>query len=103
MIKLTDKNYKNLEKISKYVLKFEASWCGTCRMITPIIEELSANYPEIPIYSVDVEVFKALAEKFNIKGVPDLLFFKDGKVVHQMTGVFPKPSIEHALKVLVSK
>ena len=66
---------------------FSADWCGPCRMITPILEDLSKEYEnKVNFFKVDVDENSTLAEKFRIMSVPTIIIFKDGKIVESIIG-----------------
>jgi thioredoxin 1 len=90
--------------MSKPVLyDFSATWCGPCRMQTPIIEELRKKMGDvIEIKEVDVDQHMDLAEKYRIRVVPTLIIEKDGKIVKSMEGVTDAATLENLLKPLVS-
>ena len=80
------------------LVDFWAEWCGPCRMMTPAIEELAAQYAgKATIAKVNVDNENDLAAKFNVSSIPTLLVFKDGKVAHQFVGVTPKPELAKAI------
>ncbi len=89
--------------MSKPVLfDFFATWCGPCKMQTPIIEELAKKMGDaVEIRKVDVDQHMDLAEKYGIRVVPTLIIEKDGKVVQSMEGVTDLPTLENLLKPLV--
>ena len=89
--------------MSKPVLfDFMATWCGPCRMQTPILEELAKKMGDsIEIRKVDVDQNMDLAEKYRIRVVPTLVIEKDGKIVQQMEGVTDAATLEKLLKPLV--
>jgi len=81
---------------------FFATWCGPCRMQTPILEELEKKMGSaIEVKKIDVDLNMALAEKFGIHVVPTLIIEKDGAVVHMMEGVTDAATLENLLKPLV--
>ena len=81
---------------------FFATWCGPCRMQTPILEELGKKMGDsVEIKKVDVDHHMDLAEKFQIRVVPTLIIEKDGKVVQMMEGVTDLATLEKLLKPLV--
>jgi len=90
--------------MSKPVLfDFFATWCGPCRMQTPILEELAKKMGDaVEIRKVDVDQNMDLAEKYSIRVVPTLIIEKDGKVVQQMEGVTDAATLEKLLKPLVA-
>ncbi len=84
------------------VVDFFATWCGPCKMIAPILEQLSAEYEEkATIVKVDVDQSMELAEQYEIVSVPTLLFFKNGTLVRKMIGAGSKASLKAAIDALL--
>ena len=76
------------------VVDFWATWCGPCRMIAPILDQLSDEYAgKVQVAKLDVDNNQATSMRFNVRSIPTLLFFKDGKVVDQVIGAVPKASL----------
>lgn len=76
------------------VVDFWATWCGPCRKLSPVLEEISNNYEgKVKFTKVNVEQSKDTAKKYSISGIPCLLVFKDGEPVERMVGLMPKSTI----------
>ena len=99
----TDANFDELLSSNKVVVAdFWATWCGPCKAMGPSIDELSAEYEgQALIGKVDVEENNDLAEKYAIRSVPTLIFFKDGEMVDKVVGLQPKAAIEVKIKDLL--
>jgi len=103
-MQLTDQNFKKeVEEAKGLVLvDFFASWCGPCKLLTPVIEELIEDYKdnkEVKIRKLNVDENKEISEKYNVMGIPTLILFKEGKVIEQTSGLQTK----EALKQLIDK
>jgi thioredoxin 1 len=76
------------------VVDFNATWCGPCRMLAPVLEDLSEKYEgKVSFYSVDVDESPALAMQFRVSSVPCLVLLKDGQFVDQSIGFRPEPQL----------
>ncbi|HJT84603.1 MAG TPA: thioredoxin [Nitrososphaeraceae archaeon] len=101
---LTDSNF-DLEK-SKYhllVVDFWAAWCGPCRMVSPIIEQLAEQYSgKIVFGKVNVDENPRTSQRFNIQSIPTLMILKEGQIVDIMIGALPKGQIENKIKQYIA-
>ena len=75
------------------LLDFWASWCGPCRMVGPILEEIARERPDIKVGKINVDEQQELASAFRVMSIPTLVVMKDGKVVRQSAGARPKAQI----------
>jgi thioredoxin 1 len=76
------------------VVDFWATWCSPCRMIAPILDQLAVEFDgRVKITKLDVDANQKTATRFQVRSIPTLLFFKDGKLVDQVIGAVPKPAL----------
>ena len=82
-----------LESDKTVLLDFWASWCGPCRMVSPIVDEISAERPDIAVGKVNVDEQPELAGKFGVASIPTLVVLREGRIVRQSVGAMPKARI----------
>ena len=84
------------------LVDFSATWCGPCRMVAPIVEELAKEYDgQVTIGKCDVEEADEIAAEFGIRNIPTIVFMKDGKVQDKIVGAASKSKIEEKIKALL--
>lgn len=91
-----DTEIQNAQGIT--IVDFWADWCGPCRMIAPILEELDREVGDVNVMKVNVDKEPALADRFGINAIPTLIFFKSGQLVKQKTGLYPRDALDLILK-----
>lgn len=97
---ITKHNFQSevLEAKGPVLLDFFANWCAPCRMLTPIIEEIAKEQPDVKVCKINVDEEAELAAGFQVMSIPMLVVMKDGKAVQKSVGVQPKEQIEAMLK-----
>ncbi len=95
VIRINKDNFQNevLNSNKPVLLDFYADWCGPCRMLGPIVDEIAEERADIKVGKINVDEQSELAEKFGIFSIPALVVIKDGKIVNQAVGVRPKEQI----------
>lgn len=103
-VDVTDANFEEvvLKSNKPVIVDFWAEWCGPCRMVGPIVAELSEEYKDkIVVAKVDVDDNPAVSAKFGIRNIPTILFFKGGEVADKQVGAVPKTVLESKLTALM--
>ncbi|MBE9213336.1 thioredoxin [Plectonema cf. radiosum LEGE 06105] len=81
------------------VVDFTATWCGPCRVVAPLIQQLAQEYPEdIKVVKIDVDQDKPLAKKYEVRSIPAVLIFKNGELVENLVGAKPYEEFSDAVK-----
>jgi thioredoxin 1 len=91
---LSDFNDVVLSKRESVLVDFYASWCGPCRAISPLLDEISEENPELRVIKINVEDFEEIAKEYGIVSLPTLLMFKNGQLTSRQTGFATKFEIE---------
>lgn len=102
-VRITNENYESYKNGSlPLVIDFWATWCGPCRMVAPIIEELANEYDgKVTVGKCDVEEADDIAAEFGIRNIPTIVFMKDGKILDKIVGAASKSKIEEKIKALI--
>ena len=95
VLELNTENFENevLKSDKTVLVDFWASWCGPCRMLSPVVDEIAEETPEIKVCKVNVDEQEELAMRYGIMSIPTLIVFRGGEAVWQNAGVLPKQAI----------
>ena len=88
---------KALSQGKLMMVDFWASWCGPCRMLGPVIEQLDNQYPDVVVGKVNVDDEQELAMRYGVMSIPTVIFFKDGKEIDRKVGVMPAGAFTQVL------
>jgi thioredoxin 1 len=100
-VELSDSTFEDqvIKSETPVLVDFWASWCGPCRMLAPVVEDIASSYAgRLKVGKVNVDENQEITMKYGIRSIPTLILFKDGKAVEQIIGAVPKSEIERVLK-----
>ncbi|UCG27084.1 MAG: thioredoxin [Bacteroidales bacterium] len=103
-IEVNDANFEEivLKSDKPVIVDFWAEWCGPCRMVSPIVSELSEEYEgQVVVTKLDVDSNPGVSAKYGIRNIPTILFFNNGEIVDKQVGAVPKSNLEAKLQALL--
>lgn len=96
---VTMEEFDEITATGVVLVDFFATWCGPCKMIAPVLEELAETYKDqATIIKVDVDQQQELAQRYGVMSIPTLILFKNGKDIKTVSGFQPKPMLENLIK-----
>jgi thioredoxin 1 len=103
VVTVTDQNFTDITGQGVSLVDFWAVWCGPCRAVAPIVEQLADDYAgQVTVGKLDVDNNPRTAAQFNVRSIPTILFFRDGKVVDEVIGARPRPYLEEKIRQLLA-
>lgn len=102
IINLTKDSYHNevMETEKVVVIDFWATWCGPCKMMAPVVEEVAKDYPDVKVCKVNVGEEPELSNAFKIVSIPTIVVIKNGEIIDSVVGYRPKEDIEKIIKLV---
>ena len=102
-VHVTTANFEEQVLLSEQpvIVGFYADWCGPCKMVAPVLEQIATEHADVKIAKVNVDEEPALAERYRVRGIPYMALFREGKLAKQVIGYQPKAALEVSLGLVV--
>jgi thioredoxin 1 len=105
VVTVTEDNFSDevADSSDLVMVDFWATWCGPCRVVAPVVEELAESYADkgLKVGKLDVDQNPGLSARFGVRSIPTILFFRDGEVVDKLVGAMPKPYFQEKIDALL--
>ena len=98
VIEINESNFKDKVSSGKVLVDCYAEWCGPCKMLSPVIEEIASDRSNISFYKLNIDENESICEEYNIVSIPTILVFEDGKLIEREVGFRTKDQIEEIIK-----
>ena len=104
LMQVTDNNFdaEVLESESPVLVDFWAAWCGPCRVVAPVLEEIASERDDLRIVKLDIDENPQTAARYQVLSIPTMILFKGGEPVHTVIGAYPKKRLEQELEPALS-
>jgi thioredoxin 1 len=104
LTQVTDNNFdaEVLESESPVLVDFWAAWCGPCRVVAPVLEEIAAERDDLRIVKLDIDENPQTAARYQVLSIPTMILFKGGQPVHTVIGAYPKKRLEQEIEPALS-
>jgi thioredoxin 2 len=97
-IDVTDSTFRSTIGSGRFIVDFWAPWCGPCRQVAPLLEQIAREHSEVRVAKLNVDDNPRTSTEFGVQGIPLLVFFRDGREAGRLVGAHPKPNIEAAIR-----
>jgi thioredoxin len=97
-VDVTDANFQSTIGSGRFIVDFWAAWCGPCRMVAPVLEQIASERTDVRVAKLNVDQNPRTAAQFGVQSIPLLVFFRDGREVGRLVGAHPKGNIDAAIR-----